>query len=64
MADKHSLQPTPDVATVSRSPPWTAALVVRNLLALAANMLQVYGVLYWQWDTFQILMLYWMWRPR
>jgi hypothetical protein len=50
----------PDAVVASRSPPWTAALVLRNLLAFAANMLQVYGVLYWQWDTFQILMLYWM----
>ncbi len=47
-------------AAAAAPPPWTAALVVRNLLAFAANMLQVYGVMYWQWDTFQILMLYWM----
>jgi hypothetical protein len=50
----------PEAVAASKSHGWTAALVVRNLLALAANMLQVYGVLYWQWDTFQILMLYWM----
>ena len=42
------------------SPGWTPALVLRNVLAFAANMLQVYGVLYWGWDIFQILMLYWM----
>src|ERR1035437_4546207 len=42
------------------SPGWTPALVLRNVLAFAANMLQVYGVLYWRWDIFQILMLYWM----
>jgi Family of unknown function (DUF6498) len=34
--------------------------VLRNVTAFAANMLQVYGVLYWGWDMFQILMLYWM----
>ena len=53
MAEQQSLQPGRDVAAVSQSPPWTAALVVRNLLAFAANLLQVYGVLYWQWDTFR-----------
>jgi hypothetical protein len=42
------------------SPGWTPALIMRNALALAANALQVVGVLYWGWDTFQILMLYWM----
>jgi hypothetical protein len=57
MADQQLLQPMREAAP---APPWTAALVVRNLLAFAANMLQVYGVLYWQWDTFQILMLYWL----
>jgi hypothetical protein len=59
MADQQLLQPMREAAAAP-TPPWTAALVVRNLLAFAANMLQVYGVLYWQWDTFQILMLYWM----
>jgi hypothetical protein len=59
MPDQQSLQPMRP-AVAAAPPPWTAALVVRNLLAFAANMLQVYGVLYWQWDTFQILMLYWM----
>jgi hypothetical protein len=42
------------------SPGWTPALVLRNVIAFAANILQVYGVLYWGWDIFQILMLYWM----
>jgi hypothetical protein len=42
------------------SPGWTPALIMRNALALGANALQVYGVLVWDWDTFQILMLYWM----
>jgi hypothetical protein len=41
-------------------PGWTPALVFRNLFALAGNLFQVYGVLYWGWDMFQILMLYWM----
>jgi hypothetical protein len=48
------------VATAARLPGWTPALIVRNLLAFAGNLLQVYGVLYWGWDMFQILMLYWM----
>jgi hypothetical protein len=42
------------------SPGWTPALIMRNALALSANALQVVGVLVWGWDTFQILMLYWM----
>lgn len=42
------------------SPGWTPGLVFRNVLAFAGNMLQVYGVLYWGWDMFPILMLYWM----
>jgi hypothetical protein len=49
------------VTTASAAlPGWTLALVFRNLFAFAGNMLQVYGVLYWGWDMFQILMLYWM----
>jgi hypothetical protein len=49
------------VTGVTITPPgWTPALIVRNALALGANALQVIGVLYWGWDTFQILMLYWM----
>jgi Family of unknown function (DUF6498) len=41
-------------------PGWTPALVFRNLFAFAGNLFQIYGVLYWGWDMFQILMLYWM----
>jgi hypothetical protein len=50
------------VATTATAalPGWTPALVFRNLFAFAGNMFQVYGVLYWGWDMFQILMLYWM----
>jgi hypothetical protein len=47
-------------ATAPNVPGWTPALVLRNLLAFAGNMLQVYGVMVWGWDMFQILMLYWM----
>jgi hypothetical protein len=49
-----------DTTVASMSPGWTPALVLRNVIAFAANLLQVYGVLYWGWDIFQILMLYWM----
>jgi hypothetical protein len=49
-----------DTTAASMSPGWTPALVLRNVIAFAANLLQVYGVLYWGWDIFQILMLYWM----
>ncbi len=41
-------------------PGWTPALINGNLLALGGNLLQVYGVVVWGWDMFQILMLYWM----
>jgi Family of unknown function (DUF6498) len=36
------------------------ALLMRNLLALGANLLPAYGVLYLGVDPFQVLMLYWM----
>ena len=47
--------PTPAVTRIRR--------VLSVLLALATfigNVIPLYGVLYWQWDTFQLLMLYWM----
>jgi uncharacterized protein DUF6498 len=29
------------------------------LVGLIGNLIPLYGVLYWQWDAFQLLMLYW-----
>ncbi len=29
------------------------------LIGLIGNLIPLYGVLYWQWDAFQLLMLYW-----
>jgi hypothetical protein len=29
------------------------------IASLVANLIPLYGVLYWQWDAFQLLMLYW-----
>lgn len=29
------------------------------LVGLVGNLIPLYGVLYWQWDAFQLLMLYW-----
>jgi len=36
------------------------AVLLRNLLALGANLMPAYGVLYRGVDPFQLLMLYWM----
>jgi Family of unknown function (DUF6498) len=32
---------------------------VSVLVGLVGNLIPLYGVLYWQWDAFQLLMLYW-----
>jgi len=40
-------------------PVWTAGLAIRNALGLGANLLALYGVLRWNWDAFQLLVLYW-----
>jgi hypothetical protein len=39
---------------------WTLTLVLGNALTVATALYQLYGVWVWHWDTFQILMLYWM----
>ncbi len=48
-----------DLADGTPKPAWTPGLVLGNAFAFAANMLVLYGVLRWNWDTFQILILYW-----
>jgi Family of unknown function (DUF6498) len=36
-----------------------AARTLNVLIGLIGNLIPLYGVLYWQWDAFQLLMLYW-----
>jgi hypothetical protein len=36
---------------------WAVAALV---IALVSNLIPLFGVLWWGWDTFQLLMLYWM----
>lgn len=50
----------PSFASYVRPSVWNPGVALRNLIALAADGLQVYGVAAWHWDTFQILMLFWM----
>jgi hypothetical protein len=38
----------------------SAIRILSVLVGLVANLIPLYGILYWQWDTFQLLMLYWM----
>ncbi|MGE3147138.1 MAG: DUF6498-containing protein [Pseudorhodoplanes sp.] len=35
-------------------------MLISRLIALAGNLVPLGGVLYWGWDPFQLLMLYWM----
>jgi Family of unknown function (DUF6498) len=36
-----------------------AVRTISILVGVIANLLPLYGVLHWQWDAFQLLMLYW-----
>ena len=33
--------------------------IISIVISLIANLIPLYGVLYWQWDAFRLLMLYW-----
>ena len=52
MADALEKAATPRLARAL----WLLGLVA----AFIGNVTPLYGVLYWQWDTFQLLMLCWM----
>ena len=39
---------------------WPALLHPSTLLLLAANAIPLFGVMYWGWDVFVLLMLYWL----
>jgi hypothetical protein len=52
MADAVERTATPRLARAL----WLLGLVA----AFIGNVTPLYGVLYWQWDTFQLLMLCWM----
>jgi hypothetical protein len=48
-----------DAAAAAPSSLWTPGLILGNGLAFAANMLALCGVWAWNWDAFQLLILYW-----
>jgi hypothetical protein len=50
-----------DAVPTGSSPPILRLFhLVAATTTLAGNLIPLYGVLYWGWDTFQLLMLYWM----
>jgi hypothetical protein len=50
-----------DAVEQAATPRLARALWLLGLIAaFIGNVAPLYGVLYWQWDTFQLLMLYWM----
>ncbi len=53
-----------DAVDKAATPRLACALGLLGLVATSiGNVIPLYGVLYWQWDTFQLLMLDWMERP-
>ena len=50
---------TDTAATNAPHPMQSVLSTLGTLVTLVGNLIPLYGVLYWQWDTFQLLMLYW-----
>jgi hypothetical protein len=47
-------------AAAAPSPFGQTGTIVATIIAVVSNLIPLFGVLWWDWDTFQLLMLYWM----
>jgi hypothetical protein len=47
------------VGAIEPTPHRSVWSTVSTLVTLAGNLIPLFGVLFWRWDTFQLLMLYW-----